>query len=166
VGHTVSISDPSGDLQTLYHSELTAQFRSVDLTTVGVAVAGDTLCVDFRAMAPPDPRTFYIFKLGSPEEMSATGPSLGIDVIFWPNGERQVALKYPGDDESPNHGVVSAQVGTNGNSTSLIIDRRVFPRFVPSPPWSWYAEGVGSTGLREVQQVTDTDPAKTIANYP
>jgi hypothetical protein len=91
---------------------------------------------------------------------------LGIDVIFWASGARQVALNYPGDDEAPYHGIVSAAVGTTGSSTSLLIDRRVFPGYVPSPPWSWSAEGVGWTGLREVQQVTDTDPATKPAAYP
>jgi hypothetical protein len=166
VGHVVSVQDPSSDLETLYSPWLAPKFPSVDLTKVSVAVAGENLCVDFTAMAPPIPTTFYSFELGSPQVWSATGPSLRIDVVFGAHGERAAALRYPGDDESPTRGIVRARVGISGSSTSLLIDRRLFPSYVPSPPWWWSGEGVGWTGLRSPQQVTDTDTAGQPASYP
>lgn len=177
VGHVVSIQDPSSDLETLYSPWLASKFPSVDLIKVSVAVAGETLCVDFTATAPPKPSTFYIFQLGRPQqqlgfvegkwkEITTNNPSLGIDVIFGPNGERAATLRYPGVDETPNLGIVPARVGLSGSSTSLVIDRRLFPSYVPPPPWWWSAEGVGWTGLRSPQQVTDTDPANRAVAYP
>lgn len=166
LGPAVAVADPSGDMDTHPYPRLAARFPSVDLTMVRVAVSGNRLCVNFTAKAPPTPRTFYIFDLVTPG--STTGPSLGIDVIFWSNGARQVALKYPGDQESPNRGVVPAQVGIRGDSTSLLIDRHVFPRkpLVPFPRFAWDAEAVGQTGLTAPQQVSDYDPNRRYSAYP
>jgi hypothetical protein len=93
---------------------------------------------------------------------------LGIDLIFWPRGARQVALKYPGDEESPNRGIVPARVAIRGNSTSLLIESKIFPRQlqVPFPRFAWNAEGVGKTGLADPQHVSDRDPNGHNATYP
>jgi hypothetical protein len=163
----VQISDPTGDLDTLGNPELAARFQSVDLTNVAVAVAGSKLCVDFTAKAPPDARTFYIFSIAEPG--STTGPSVSIDVNFLSSTDAtRVALKYPGVDEAPDGGVVPAQVAVARNATSLVIDRQVLPRFAPFPVFAWSAEGVGQTGLRSPQQVSDSDvaPGNQLPSYP
>lgn len=165
LGHTVAIRDPVGDVDTLYHPRLVAKFPSVDLTDVRIAFNRSRLCVDFTAKAPPTTRTSYIVALTT-RASSRAGRFLGIDVVFWPDGAKQVVLKYPGDQGSAYRGVVPAQVGIDGDSTSILVRERAFPRSERFLRFLWSAKGVGQTGLSDPTQVSDTAPDGRPAAYP
>jgi hypothetical protein len=139
-------------------------YQAMSLTRVTVGRSGSRLCVDFHANGPLVDPAFYelvMQKAGVGDAQVAVKLQVGFVA-----GEPKVALRFPGDEESPGGIYARARVQRSGPDTTVLIDRSEFPRWWPFERFRFEANGVakGAPGA-PFQQYVVTIPAQA-AGFP
>lgn len=134
-------------------------YRAMSLTAVTVGRKGSRLCVNFHAQGPLVAEAFYELPMSPNPQFTGGGVELQAALVA---GKPWIALRYPGDEESPGGINAKAEMRRNGSDTTVWIDRAEFPDWWAFQRFWFYADGIGrgAPGARFQQyRVTIPHPA-------